>query len=184
MIRSAFVWLLLSCCAQAQDMSGLISNGLNSIRSSFGLPAVSRDVRLDSAAQSQADWMCSLDRMDHLRDSPKSFEEFKSCDHHPANRVVKSGYFAFDELFSVGYTPSGAEVHPRPAANTNVGEVIAAGHGGDLELRRPDLILNGWMNSPGHRHTILTHHFKDFGVGVAHRPGAIYFCVVFATRER
>ena len=165
-------------------MPSQVCFGINAIRSSMGLNRLNREPRLDSAAKSQSDWMASVGRMEHLREFPKSLEEYRICNHHPANRVVNSGYFAFDELFVINYNGGGAEVHPRPAANTHVGEIIAAGRGGGPDVRRPDIILNGWMNSPGHRQAILTPHFNDFGVGVSARGGDVYWCVVFASRLR
>lgn len=178
--------LVLNGAASAQDLSGSVAAGINSIRRSNGLVSLAREPRLELAAKSQAEWMASVGRMDHLRESPRSLDEYKICNHHPANRVINSGYFTFDELFRVDYNPdgSGASVHPKPAANINVGEIIAAGRGGGPEVRRPDIILNGWMNSPGHRQAILTPHFREFGVGVASRGGDVYWCVVFASRKK
>jgi hypothetical protein len=121
--------------------------------------------------------------MDHLREPAGSLEEYRVCNHHPANRVVNSGYFAFDELFSVGYNERGVEVHPKDKANTHVGEIIASGIGGGPDVRRPDIILDGWMRSPGHRRAILTPQFRDFGVGVSAVGGDVYWCVVFALRQ-
>jgi uncharacterized protein YkwD len=180
-----FFALLVFCIIEtrADDLVDSISRGINSIRLKANLSVLSRDIRLDCAAKSQSDWMASVGRMEHLREHPRSLDEYKSCEHHPSNRVVKSGYFAFDDLFVVAYNNGGVEIHPRPIANTHVGEIIAAGRGGDFEIRRPDLILEGWMKSPGHKQNILTPHFRDFGVGVASRPGEIYFCVVFASKE-
>lgn len=182
-LRALFVWLLLSSCVFAQGLSQAISSGLNGIRSSSGLPLLKRDVLLDSAAQSQADWMVAVGRMEHLREPARSLDEFRKCNHHPANRVVNSGYFSFDELFRIDYNldGSGAQVHPTKA-NTHVGEIIAVGRGGGPDVRRPDIILNGWMNSEGHRHTILTPSFRDFGVGVASNGPDVYWCVVFARK--
>lgn len=169
----------------AQDLSGAVASGINSIRRSHGLGQLRREPRLETAAVSQAEWMSSVGRMDHMREPARSLEEYKICNYHPANRVVNSGYYSFDELFRIDYNPdgSGAHVHPRPIANSHVGEIVAAGRGGGPDVRRPDIILNGWMNSPGHRQAILTPHFRDFGVGVAARGGDVYWCVVFATKE-
>lgn len=169
----------------AQDhMVDFVSRGINSARSSFGLAPVSRDAKLDLAARSQAEWMLRNSKMDHLREPPKSLDEYMVCEYHPANRVVKSGYFSFDDLFAISYNAYGAEVKPKPEANSCVGEIIAAGRGEDSDLRRPNLILEGWMKSPGHRQAILTPHFVEFGVGVSLAPGQVYWCVVFASREK
>jgi len=180
------VALSVSCTAFSQDLSSQVATGINSIRSSRGLVQLKRERRLDSAASSQADWMGSVGRMEHLREPARSLDEYKVCNYHPANRIVNSGYYAFDELFKIDYNPdgSGAEVHPKNIANTHVGEIIAAGRGGGPDVRRPDIILDGWMRSPGHREAILTPRFRDFGVGVASRGGDVYWCVVFAVRDR
>lgn len=160
-----------------------MAEGINSIRSSHGLPKLRREPRLESAAASQANWMASVGRMDHLREPPRSLEEYKTCNHHPANRVINSGYFSFDDLFRIDYNGGGAVVHPT-RANTHVGEIVAAGRGGGPSVRRPDIILAGWMNSPGHRDAILNPKFKEFGSAVAARGGDVYWCVVFGVREK
>ena len=106
------------------------------------------------------------------------------CNYHPANRIINSGYFDFHDLFLVEHNSGGSVVRPRLVANENISEIIAAGWGDEREIRRSETILNGWMNSPGHRKAILTPHFKDFGVGISMKKGETYWCVVFATRER
>lgn len=180
------LFLSLACLSShAQDLSSAVASGINSIRRSNGLGQLRREPRLESAAKSQSDWMLSVGRMDHMRDPARSLDEYRVCNYHPANRVVNSGYYSFDELFRVDYNPdgSGAQVHPRPVANTHVGEIVAAGWGGGPQVRRPDIILNGWMNSPGHRQAILTPHFRDFGVGVSSNGRDVYWCVVFGAKE-
>ena len=176
---------LLSCpCpVNAQDLPYIVAEGINSIRASHGLPRLRREPRLDSAAASQANWMAAVGRMDHLREPPRSLDEYRTCDHHPANRVINSGYFSFGDLFRIDYNNGGAVVHPT-RANTHVGEIIAAGRGGGPSVRRPDIILAGWMNSSGHRATILNPGFNEFGSAVAARGGDVYWCVVFGMRER
>lgn len=180
-----FVFAFSASFCGAQDLSDSVCSGINRIRSSMGLGTLKRNAMLDSAAKSQSDWMASVGRMDHLREPPRNLDEFRVCSHHPSNRVVNSGYFSFDQLFSVNYNAdgSGAAVHPKPIANTHVGEIVAAGRGFGPEVRRPDIILEGWMNSQGHRQAILTPHFVDFGAGVSSAPGQVYWCVVFAARE-
>lgn len=48
------------------------------------------------------------------------------------------------------------------------GENIAAGYS------TPQAVMNGWMNSPGHRANILNPAFCDIGVGYAFRSGSTY----------
>lgn len=114
-----------------------------------------------------------------MRDPARSFEEFLSCDHHPSNRVIKSGCFRFDELFRVDRNPTGATVIPLPAANEQVGEIIARGVGGE-DAYNYRTVVTGWMNSPGHRKEILKPPYREMGVHVCSpRFGETYWCVVF-----
>lgn len=117
-----------------------------------------------------------------MREPPRSFDEFLRCDHHPANRVVNSGYFKFEELFRVDRNPTGVNVVPLPAANDQVGEIIAHGRGGPGAYN-VNTVLVGWMNSPEHRQEILQENFREVGVAVCSPgPGVTYWCVVFACR--
>jgi uncharacterized protein YkwD len=45
----------------------------------------------------------------------------------------------------------------------SLGENIAWGTG---SLATPAQIVRGWMNSPGHRHNILSRKFRDIGIGI------------------
>ena len=51
----------------------------------------------------------------------------------------------------------------------NCGENIAAGY------PTPEDVVNGWMNSPGHRANILSPEYCDIGVGYAVVAGSDYF---------
>jgi uncharacterized protein YkwD len=51
-----------------------------------------------------------------------------------------------------------------PDGDWTVGENIAWGQG---ELGTPRNIAVAWMNSPGHRHNILTGEFTEIGIGIA-----------------
>jgi uncharacterized protein YkwD len=51
-----------------------------------------------------------------------------------------------------------------PDGDWTVGENIAWGQG---ELGTPRNIVVAWMNSPGHRHNILTGEFTEIGIGIA-----------------
>src|SRR3954449_4341880 len=53
-----------------------------------------------------------------------------------------------------------------PDGDWTVGENIAWGQG---ELATPRNIMIAWMNSPGHRHNILTGEFTEVGIGIV--PG-------------
>src|SRR5919202_6607977 len=51
-----------------------------------------------------------------------------------------------------------------PDGDWTVGENIAWGQG---DLATPRNIVIAWMNSPGHRHNILTGEFDEIGIGIA-----------------
>lgn len=174
--------LLPSLCL-AGGLEDQVLSGLNSIRSRRGLARLSHEPRLEAAARSQCVWMAKAGRMEHLREFPGSFEEYLRCDYHPANRVVNAGYFRFEELFRVDRNPTGANVVPLPAANDNVGEIIAHGAGGPGAYN-VNTVLDGWMNSPGHREEILQENYREAGVAVCSpRQGETYWCVVLARKN-
>lgn len=54
------------------------------------------------------------------------------------------------------------------------GENIAAGY------RNPEHVMDGWMNSPGHRANILNSDFGSIGVGVYKGDGWIYWVQLFS----
>lgn len=173
---------LCACAAIAQDRNSEVLRRINEVRQSHGLDVLVEDSRLAAAARGQSEWMASVGRMDHLRGEASSAEQFRSGFYHPANRVVQSGYFSFDQLFSEERVKGGMIIHPRPAANQKVGEIIAKGWGGH-DSGSPDRVVAGWMNSPGHRSQILKGEYREAGVGVTSlRPGEYYWCVVFAYR--
>jgi uncharacterized protein YkwD len=169
--------------ASADDLYSEVHRRINAIRKSNGLVVLKNNEQLRQAAQSQSDWMARVDRMDHLRPRPSSFEEFKVCNHHPVNRVVNSGYYSFDDLFDTVYSQGGVVFNPKPAAD-NVDEIIAMGKTpGSNDAYRPDIIVTGWMNSPGHRSVILTPKYREMGIGISSiRQGEVYWCVVFANK--
>ena len=173
---------LIPCFCPAADLESRVFSGINAVRRSHGLPRLNSEPRLENAARSQCLWMASVGRMDHLREPAASFEEFVTGEYHPSNRVVKSGYFAFKELFRVEMNKEGASVHPLPAANEKVGEIIAKGWGGQGAYDHNRVVV-GWMNSPGHRAEILNCEYREMGVAVCSpRDGETYWCVVFACR--
>ena len=168
--------------ASASDLEASVFRSINSVRASHGLQTLSGNPALAEAARSQSVWMANVGRMEHLRPPARSFDEFLTCDYHPSNRVVKSGYFKFEELFRVDRNPTGAVVVPLPAANDKVGEIIAKGAGGPGAYDY-GTVVRGWMNSPGHRREILKGHYREMGVSVVSpRSGETYWCVVFGCK--
>jgi uncharacterized protein YkwD len=72
-----------------------------------------------------------------------------------------------DRLTQAGYTGMAA-----------AGENIAAGY------RTPEDVIQGWMNSPGHRANLLSSSYTEIGIGVATGGGkyGIFWTQDFGTR--
>lgn len=175
--------VFLQSFSLASDPRPIIGLKINAIRKSHGLEELTPNETLRLAAQSQSDWMASKGVMEHLREEATNYDEFKICSYHPVNRVINSGYFSFEEIFRVRANLDGSTtVLAQPAANENVGEIIAKGVGpGSPDVYDPKVMIKGWMNSPGHKKQILTSGYKEFGVGfTSPRYGETYWCVVFA----
>jgi uncharacterized protein YkwD len=167
----------------AGDLYQEVEFKINNIRKNYQLKELKINKKLNFAAKSQSDWMSATRKMSHLRSNkPNSFEEYKSCDYHPVNRVINAGYYGFDELFDVAYHSKGISVNPKPISQTNVDEIVAMGKAGN-QAYNTNIIVTGWMNSPGHRKAILSPVYKEMGIGISSPEyGEVYWCVVFATR--
>lgn len=59
---------------------------------------------------------------------------------------------------------------------TTYGENIARGQ------QTPESVMEGWMNSPGHRDNILNCAFKEIGVGVHDASGGPWWTQAFGAR--
>jgi uncharacterized protein YkwD len=80
---------------------------------------------------------------------------------HQQMSHVLDGKTPFDRLHAAGYSFSWA------------GENIAYGYGA---YAQPAAIVQGWMNSPPHRANILSPHYTQIGLGVAHdQHGRVYY---------
>lgn len=154
---------------------------INTQRQQHHLTRCSYDKKLEKAAQFHAEWMARNRKMEHLEEEAKTFEQQKACNHHPANRAINAGYFAWDQLYDAHLNATGAVIHPKPGANDRIGEIIAAGWNAGHPMQQTKTIVTGWMNSPGHRKEILTKQYKEMGIGVACTPDGkdTFWCVVF-----
>lgn len=183
--------VIAGCILAAVNVSGQeasfvrdVAQRLNQQRVQHRLKPLKYNRTLEKAAQQHAEWMARNRKMEHLQDAPRSLDEHRTCSQHPANRVVNAGYFEWDDLFRVETTQTGAVVHPKPGANQSVGEIIAKGADAGHPATQPPVIVPGWMNSPGHRETILTPQFREFGIGTACVGNDTYWCVVFGKPKR
>lgn len=108
---------------------------VNGERADNGLPALTENSELDSAANGMAQQMVT--------------EHFFSHETPEGKNVV-------DRVEPTGYIPD--------SGDWVVGENLAWGSGA---LATPQAIVNGWMNSPGHKANILAPDYKDVGLAIS-----------------
>lgn len=171
----------ISASAQEAPFVRDVFAGINAQRTKQSLSRLDYNKTLEKTAQAHAEWMARNRKMEHLQGPPASFDQHRTCNHHPINRAINAGYIRWDDAFVVEPTPNGAVVHPRPGADDRVGEIIAAGWGAGHPAAQTNTVVTGWMNSPGHRKAILTGHYEEMGIGVACTPDGkdTFWCVVF-----
>ena len=188
MVRDRLVAVLLflgTTQSLAADALNETARRINAERGSHDLRPLKHNYKLAAAAQSQAEWMAKVGKMLHLRgEQPSSFVDWKKSHHHPVNRVIHAGYVEWDKLFTLKNKEGKQVLVAKPKANERVGEVIAHGDPKSGPGRfRPSVIVTGWMNSPGHRKTILTAGYEEIGVGFARtKRGDAFWCVVFGKK--
>ena len=162
-----------------------VARRINAERQQRGLKSLTHNDKLTSTAQSQANWMAQVGKMESLRGKEAtSFEAWKRSDHHPVNRVIQTGYIGWQEVFSLEIKNGQQVLMAKPDANDRVGEIIAHGAPNSGPGRfDPSVIVAGWMNSPGNQKRILTAPFEEFGVGFTRTPrGDAFWCVVFGKK--
>jgi hypothetical protein len=121
--------------------------------------------------------------MVHLQPEATNLEDFRTCGHHPLNRVIRTGYLKWDDVFRLEVNDGQQVILTQKDANSLVGENIAEAKDAGHPAQQTRLMIDGWMNSPGHRHAILTPEFVEIGVGTActnEQDYDTYWCVVFA----
>ena len=116
---------------------------------------------------SEQEWevlrIVNAERMNEGLDPLTMFSEMQTATDIRAQELIQElshtrpdGSSCFTVLTEVGLSCSSA------------GENIAAGY------QTPALVMNGWMNSPGHRSNILNAGFKHIGVGYTYSAGTTY----------
>ena len=175
--------------ASAQEVGFVrdVFDRINAQRLQNGLQPCTYSKKLQKASQFHAEWMARNRKMEHLQEEAKSLEDHKTCTHHPINRAIRTGYREWDDIFFIENRLNGPVVHTKPDANDHVGEIIAAGWKAGHPATQTATVVNGWMNSPGHRKEVLTAHYAEMGIGVACTPDDQYdtfWCVVFGVPKR
>ena len=173
----------LNATAQDSPFVRDLVNEHNIVRKKHGLKPFHYNHLLSQAAQAHAEWMATERNMVHLQPDAKNLEDFRTCGHHPLNRVIRTGYLEWDDVFRIEVNDGQQAVVPLEDANSLVGENIAEAKDAGHPAQQTRLMIDGWMNSPGHRHAILTPEFKEIGIGTActnEQDYDTYWCVVFA----
>ena len=179
-----FASMMASQPASAQEAGFVrdVFDRINAQRIQNGLKPCKYNKKLEKASQFHAEWMARNRKMEHLQEEAKSLEDHKACTHHPINRAIRAGYREWDDIFFIENRPNGPVVHTKPDANNHVGEIVAAGWKAGHPATQTATVVNGWMNSPGHRKEVLTAHYEEMGIGVACTPDDQYdtfWCVLF-----
>lgn len=182
------ILVLFSSSAFAQGrhraVHDLTTNLINQQRRNNGLSSLTQNYQLQQAAQSHAEWMAKVGKMEHVQkhDKPRNYAHHKVCDWIHINRIIKAGYFDYDECFRARHIPNGIVADTVPGVDNMSGEIIAAGFGAGGMNPSQQLqvhVVPGWMRSPGHRKEILTRNYEEMGVGYAVGPKGSFWCVTF-----
>jgi uncharacterized protein YkwD len=173
----------LTATAQDSPFVRDLLNKHNIVRRKHGLKPFHYNPMLAQAAQAHAEWMATQRKMVHLQPDAKNLEDFRTCGHHPLNRVIRTGYLKWDDVFRIEVNDGQQAVVPLEDANCLVGENIAEAKDAGHPAQQTRLMIEGWMNSLGHRRSILTPEFREIGIGTActnEQDYDTYWCVVFA----
>ena len=182
-----FASMMASQPASAQEAGFVrdVFDRINAQRIQNGLKPCKYNKKLEKASQFHAEWMARNRKMEHLQEEAKSLEDHKACTHHPINRAIRAGYSEWSDVFFIENRPDGQIVVTKPDANDHVGEIISAGWKAGHPASQTEIVVNGWMKSPGHRKEILTAHYEEMGIGVA--PDDQYdtfWCVLFGNPRK
>lgn len=111
---------------------------VNEVREENGLNALTYNTTLERAAQLYAEDMRNQNFFSHESPDGTTFDE----------RIQKQGY-------------PGPCPQPGCRIQLYLGENLAKG------FSTPEAVLQGWMNSPGHKANILNEHFAEVGFGIS-----------------
>jgi len=100
-LRIALLLLLIAAAipltASAQEASFVrdVFQQINKQRTTHSLKPCTYNKQLEKAAQFHAKWMARNRKMEHLDEQAATFEQHKTCNHHPINRVINAKYIAW-----------------------------------------------------------------------------------------
>ncbi len=95
-----------------------------------------------------------------------------------AQKMAATGFFGHDTPDGTTPTSRGHDAgYPSFYWGPYIGENLARGY------RSPESVMQGWMNSEGHKHNVLLPNYTEIGVGVAVAPdGTMYWAQEFGNR--
>lgn len=132
----------------------------NQERQAQGLPALQWDGALASVARAHSQDMAANNYMSHTN--------LRGRD--PTARAVAAGYDVRRSLGGGRYTAGiGENINMMPTGN-----VLGQGYVNNDPQSVARAMVQGWMNSPGHRENILRTQYARIGVGVAY-DGTLYY---------
>lgn len=132
----------------------------NQERQAQGLPALQWDAALASIARAHSQDMAANNYMSHTN--------LRGQD--PTARAVAAGYQVRRSMGGGWYTAGiGENINMMPTGN-----VVGHGYVNNDPQSVARAMVQGWMNSPGHRENILRAQYARIGVGVAY-DGTLYY---------
>ena len=134
----------------------------NEERTAYGLPAVSYDPVLSAAAKAHSADMAANGFFEHTNLKGQG----------PAARAADAGYEIYKDLGDGWYTEGiGENLFKMPHGN-----VRGIGYVGKYDAERlAKEIVDGWMESPGHRANILDKGYEKTGIGVRYDGETYYY---------
>lgn len=134
------------------QLDDLLVAELQAFRATQGLNTLNRNPQLDEAAQTLADVMARKDELSHRADGQRA-----------GDRIEDTGYVL---------CTNGAPWAENIARSSQFG--------GTADVA--DIMMTGWINSPGHRRNMVG-AFAEVGIAVAETSGGarVYAAQVFAT---
>ncbi len=129
----------------------------NQYRAENGLPELIRDPRIDSIALSHSEWMANSNNLSHEDDSGKG----------PTDRAIEAGYECrvdYGFHYTYGLSENIIQGNTHSGSTLLNGVIISHDYFSDESLARD--LVDGWIDSPGHRANMLDRDAKRIGIGV------------------
>ncbi len=136
-------------------------------RAENALPALIRDPVIDQIALSHSEWMARANMLSHKDSLGKGATE----------RAIEAGYeyrVDYGSYYTYGLSENIFQANTHSSYTVLNGVIISRDYFSNESLARH--IVDGWVDSPGHRANILNKNAKRTGIGVAipRVPGKVW----------